>query len=226
MVETLACNKIYRGINTFAMNLVQSISGIVIKMAAILIISSCNTNEGCDDLGTCPQTDLTERTDIIIRGDLSISDNQIYQVVEGEEGPVGYNFYGNPSSDFDFIIDLSDGYKLIIRMYDAESLSPWDDVDIPYNIYPHQELSDRLKYVTADLQLGNDAFAYSSSFGEAYPRNITLDVFKITSYDGQSIKSRIRDLVLYKNTDGSQLITINGTFTLVMESIDAQEMLF
>ncbi|MCP4123858.1 MAG: hypothetical protein GY751_19085 [Bacteroidetes bacterium] len=188
------------------------IKSIVITMMIAGVLMSCNTEESCVDLGTCPETSLIERIDIVIDGALSIADHQVEEVTGVKDGPVDYNFYGNPSVMFDFIIELSSGHTLEIKMHDGETLNPWKNVDVPYNIYPSQDFEDKLQYITADLRTGSDVAAYSSNLGSEFPFGIKLDVFRIISNNGSTIQCRIRDLELFKNTDGSQRININGTF--------------
>ena len=106
-----------------------------ITLLIMIIAVSCSTNESCADLGSCPNTYL-ERTDIQISGQLDIWDNQIIENGNIATGPVGFNYYGNPSDRFDFVIDLESGYTLIIRMNNRIAPNPQDDVAVSYSAYP------------------------------------------------------------------------------------------
>ena len=180
------------------------------------IAISCNTSETCADLGNCPNLTL-ERTDIQITGDLEIWDNQIIEDGQSVPGPVNFNFYGDPSDKFDFQIDLEQGYSLIIRMVNKIIPNPWEQVDVSYTAYPGQDLSLNLRYVTAELRFGNDAPAYSTNLSGNINPGVSQNAFWITSYDGNQIRARIKELTLIHNIQNSREIEINGTFVAVAD---------
>jgi hypothetical protein len=125
---------------------------------------------------------------------------------------VTYNYYGSPSENFDFVINLENGYELTIKIFDAANRNPWLQVGQPYNIYPGEDLEDKLQYANVELRMGDDQPAYATNLGNSIPRGIHLDVFKVIKNNGTEIQCRIRDMKLYKNIDPTQSITVNGTF--------------
>ena len=85
--------------------------------------------------------------------------------------------------------------------------------DIDYGTYPSQDLEDKWKYVSAVYITGAETPSYSTNLGVNYPPGVTLDVFRITAYDGIEMQCRIRDMTLFKNVDPSKSIELDGTFT-------------
>jgi hypothetical protein len=173
----------------------------------LLAMASCSTVEDANQLA-----DRQERTDIIITGDLQMEN--FFQNAEGDasEDLVAFNYYGNPSPNFDYKIQLEQGNTLIIQVYDAQHLNPWEQVNLPYNIYPGQDLDDKLFYTNIVFSDATGTCTYSTNFNNNIPPGIFLDVFKVIQNDGQQIQCRIRDMILYKTNDPSRTITINGTF--------------
>jgi len=182
-----------------------------IILVLVLALSSCK-EETCEDLGTCPEKSVLERTDLTISGDITKNDFQ--QVPENVPSPdlITYGFYESPAARFDIVIHMETGELLNIRMYNDYDLDPWNKVDVDYAIYPTQDLEDKWKYVTANYLIGNESPSYSSNIGNQIPAGISIDVFRITYYDGIEIRGRIREMTLYKNTNPSKSIEINGTF--------------
>lgn len=155
--------------------------------------------------------EFLERTDISLSGDLAMESFQ-QQGNETTGDLIRLGYYGEPSEQFDFHIALSDGYSLTIVLYDAQRLNPWQQVGIPYNIYPGEDLEDKLAY--ADIMLYNKEgiCTHSTNKDPISPPGALLDVFRITANTGESIQARIRDMVLYRHGDPGRTVRINGTF--------------
>jgi hypothetical protein len=125
---------------------------------------------------------------------------------------ITYNFYGNPSEHFDFIMNLENGNKLVIKVYDAERMNPWEQVNQPYNIYPQSELEDKLSYTNVELRTSANEPIYATNLNNTAPQGTYLDVFKVVDFDGATIQCRLRDMTLYSGSNPDKTITINGTF--------------
>lgn len=182
---------------------------ILVLFWVIIIFTSCNTlEEKIND--AIPN--IVERTDITISGNLNYED--FNQSVESDltSDLVTYNYYGDSSENFDFIIHLANGYQLLIEMVDGERMNPWEQVGQPYNIYPPTVLEDKLTFVHAYLFSSIGELLYSDSPDSFTPKGTTLDVFKITSSNHNSIRCRMRNMTMYYGAGSKNSITINGTF--------------
>jgi len=195
------------------MHFSKSNTNITFLLLTVLALSfaSCSTVE-VPESAACPSCNVMERTDLAITGEMEIQNFD--QSVESDPtlDLIRYNYYGSPSESFDFVINLDNGYELTIKVYDATNHNPWEQVGQPYNIYPGEDLEDKLQYVNVELRMGDDLPAYATNLGSSVPQGIHLDVFKVIRNSGTEIQCRIRDMKLYKNIDPAQTITINGTF--------------
>lgn len=189
-----------------------TIKPIALATACILALASCSTSESPEAVA-CPACQVTERIDLHLEGDL----NQAINLELPEDAPdkdlVRLYAQGNPATGFDMVLDLGDDWKMTIRVQDSENLNPWLQVNMPYHIYPTADLEDKRRYVSAEIRRGDDNAAYSTHLGHTLPQGFSLDAFRITDNDGLAIRARIRDLVLYKNTDAQSTVTVNGTLT-------------
>ncbi|MCP4122701.1 MAG: hypothetical protein GY751_13185 [Bacteroidetes bacterium] len=195
------------------MHFSKSNTKITFLLLTVLALSfaSCSTVE-VPPSAACPSCKVMERTDLSFTGDMDLQNFD--QSIESDKlhDLIKYNFYGSPSDHFDFVINLKNGYELTIKVYDANNNNPWEQVGQPYNIYPGQDLEDKLQYVNVELRMGDDHPAYATNLGNSVPQGIHLDVFKVIRNNGTEIQCRIRDMKLYKNIDPAQTVTINGTF--------------
>lgn len=170
----------------------------------------CNT---LDEINVDPSSGITERTDMIFSGSINYQDYNQSLESDMTSDLVAYNYYGNPSENFEFIIHLANGYKLNIEVINKESGNPWEQVGTPYNIYPPSELEDKLSFVHVNLFSSINEVLFTDSPDNSTPAGISLDVFKITSSSDNAIRCRMRNMVLYGVGDGSDdAVTINGTF--------------
>jgi hypothetical protein len=181
---------------------------LTLAIILLMILSSCKSEE--DPLRLADKG--LERTDITITGDLNLDDFRQIEESDPTTDLISYNFYGMNSKKFDFVVNLADGHSLTIQVYDAQRLNPWQQVGLPYNIYPGQDLEDKLYYT--NVKFGNLAgeTLYSTNFDSSIPHGTFIDVFKIISRDGDQIQCRIRDMILYKSGNTNRTIEINGTF--------------
>jgi hypothetical protein len=180
----------------------------------LLIPASCITNEVCADLGTCPNK-VEERTDILVSGTLDIWDNQVVDNGVIDEGPISFNYYGMSSDRFDFVIDLASGYTLVIGLVSTTTPDPQTQAGLPFNAYPGHDLSERGRFVKAELRRGNDAPVYSTNASGNIMPEVILSAFEIIYNDGDQIRARIREMKMYHNIENSKEIKINGTFVAV-----------
>ena len=167
---------------------------------------SCSSNE--DAIQLTP----IERTDISIQGDMQLESFQ--QNTNGEAGTdlVSFVYYGIPSDRFDYIVQISSDLKLIIKIYDGINQNPWVQVGQPYNIYPGQDLEDKLQYAKVEIRTSSNEPRYTSNDGNVLPQGALLDVFQVVQNDGAYIQCRIRDMELFHQVHPERSITINGTF--------------
>ena len=172
-------------------------------------VASCNT---VDDGLDCPSCKTLERTDIAISGDMNMSNFTQSMESDDTRDLITYKYYGNPSQHIEFVIELNDGYELRLKVYDAINNNPWEQVGQPYNIYPGEDLEDKLQYVNAELRYLDDTPGFATNMGNSIPPGIFLNKFKIIENDGVQIKCKINDMILYKNVDPSKTIHVNGTF--------------
>lgn len=183
---------------------------LVSAVVMAIVMSSCRiiTCEGpdCDDFAN------VERTDIAVTGDLEIESFVINDDRSGVTDLVDYTFYGFDAEQFDFIVQLNGNYQLTISMYDAQRLNPWLQVDLPYNIYPGQDLEDKLYYTNILLHDDQGNCLYSTNSDDNIPPGIFIDVFKIIQSQDGFAQCRIRDMVLYRTDNPDRTISINGTF--------------
>jgi hypothetical protein len=175
------------------------------------LLSGCTANDSCLETGTCPDV-FVERTDIQISGHLEIWDNQIIHEVNEQKGPIDLKYYGDPSSQLDFIINLESGYRLIITLFNNTVPNPWTHTGMTYTAYPGQELENKVRYVSADLRDGEDASGFSTNGSGIFNAQTLSSAFWIISSDENQIKARINGLVLYHSTDTSLRTEVNGTF--------------
>ena len=175
------------------------------------ILTSCSNDES-DPLINCPECVVIERTDIEISGEMAIHDFEQSIQEDAALDLVTYNYHGDPSVDFDYLVALSNGYELIIRVHDAANTNPWEQVNQPYNIYPQSELENKLMYTTIELRTSANEPLYSSNLNGTSPPATYLDVFRVVKFDGLTLQARIRDVVLYKYNNANKEVIINGTF--------------
>jgi len=180
--------------------------GSLILLCFIFAISSCSTTSE-DALVLID----TERTDLVISGDLELEDFNSASA-NSQNDLVSFNYYGNPSANFDFVVHLENGYTLTIMMHDASRMNPWQQVGQPYNIYPGQDLDDKLYYTNITLKNGDGITKYSTNEDDNIPSGYLLDVFKVIKNDGNQIQCRVRDMILYCQNNPQKTIHINGTF--------------
>lgn len=184
-----------------------TIRGFILSLLFAGMAASCNTDGPVD-----PMKQIEERTDIVITGDLSLSEFNISHGNDKDNDLVRFNYYGETAPQIDFVIQLPSGYTLALQVIDAENGHPWMQVDHPYTVYPQEVLEDKLRYVIAEVRTGDDQPAYATNLDENIPSGISIDAFRITDNDGIRIQARIRDLKLFKNVDPDKTIVINGTF--------------
>ncbi len=173
-----------------------------------LIFAFCSCSTTSEDALTLVDT---ERIDMIISGDIELEDFNAASA-NSQNDLVSFNYYGNPSENFDFVVHLDNGYTLTIMMHDASRMNPWQQVGQPYNIYPGQDLDDKLYYTNITLKNGEGITKYSTNECDDIPPGYLLDVFKVIKNDGNQIQCRVRDMTLYCQNDPHKPIHINGTF--------------
>lgn len=175
----------------------------------ILCFASCSEE---DPVLSCMTCDILERTDIEFTGDMELQEFQISEAGDQAIDLIRFGYYGNPSDRIDYIIELSNGYDLVVRITDKSNLNPWEQVGQSYNIYPLSNHEDKLMYAEVELRTTANEPLYASNTSDTDPQGIFMDVFRVVKNDGNSIQCRIRDLTLYKFNNSERRVTINGTF--------------
>jgi hypothetical protein len=179
----------------------------LLAVLALFVITSCST----DPLPS-PALNVTERIDMIAEGDLQLEEFRQNDELDASDDLITFNYFGNPAENIDFVLHLSNGYRLVLTVYDAERMNPWEQVGQPYNIYPVADEEDKLSFVRAELLTSANEPLFTSNQGPGVPPGIALDVFKIMKFDGNLIQARMRDMTLYNAGNAEKSIRINGTF--------------
>lgn len=180
-------------------------------LLALISITSCK-EEDCTDNGTCPQQSVTEKVDYNISGEFNYSDDLESLESDKSLDLVTYKTYDEEVGIITFNLNLANGHMLKLHIFSATSLTPWEQVDVPYNIYPTQDLEDKTEFLIAEYYVGTEIPAYVSNLGVNYPPGAILEAFKITYFDGLEIHCRMQELQLFKILDLTKTIEINGTF--------------
>jgi hypothetical protein len=182
----------------------------LLTAAVIAAMASCTTEEA---VITAPEK-VIERIDMVLEG--SDTEFIFLQSPEDEiaQDLIQYNFYGNPSHQIDFKVNLDEARTLIFRVVNEADWNPWE-TESSYSVYASQDLEDKQKYVTVELTHGGEVPAYQSNIGGEFPQGTYLNVFRIERYDpsNNEILCRIIDLELVPTAgDHSDILTVNGTF--------------
>ena len=182
---------------------------LLLAAVATGTMASCSTEEAV----ITSSQDVTERIDMVLQGNDS---EYIFKQSEQEdlsEDLVDYNFYGSPSHQVDFKVNLDENRTLIFRIMNETIWNPWESEE-GYSIYSTDELDDKQKYVTVEMENGGEVPSYMSNIGN-YPQGTYLNVFQIEDYDpaNNEILCRIVDLPIVSTTgQNGETLTINGTF--------------
>lgn len=188
----------------------KAVQTLTLVFLTLLTLSSCSSEEE-------PLKIAEERTDISITGDMDL--DVFRQSIAGENSVdlIAYNFYGMNADRIDFIIDLDGDHALIIELVDAQHGHPWMQVDLPYHIYPGQDLEDKLYYTRIKFRDSEGQISYSTNGDANIPQSAILDAFRIIRYDGGQIHCRMRDMQLHKTSFPEKVIQVNGTFVGVID---------
>lgn len=183
---------------------------LVALSVVVFSVSLCTTPDAVEP-------EFMERTDIQVSGGLELQ-------AFNQSPPDAVNElirlapFGDPANRLDVEIRLSDTYVLILHAFDANS--PGTDVlaNRAYNLYPPEEMEDKTFYVTAEIrQKGGETSAYLAPLGSNLPAGAMLNALELT-LAGDVLQGRIRDLPLYLNTNASNAVTVNGTFTAAWDA--------
>ena len=189
-------------------------SKILIITALVALFAMPGVYQSCtsDPVTECRECFIEERIDIAVTG--NVEEYYFESSLESDNSVdlVSYNYYGEQANKIDFKVNIGSGNVLIISIYDEENTRPWEQVGKPWNMYPSQDLDDRLSYVTIEFLNTEGGVAYSSNGENIDLPGIILGVFFITAYDGVEIQCRIRDMNLLNTSYPDQNIVVNGTF--------------
>lgn len=193
---------------------IQKFSNVLTLIGIILLtLNSCSND--CVDCAAINPQKVAERVDVKLQGDeVEYFYNQSLQE-DVSSDLVRYNFYGNSSSDIDYIIQLGENKILTVKLHNSAISNPWAYKD-SYGTFPAQELGNKFKYVTIELEdmTSSESITYVSNIGEEVPRGGLLDVFRIENYDinKSDMLCRINRMKLYQRGFTENSITIDGTF--------------
>jgi len=179
--------------------------------AVLLILASCN-DDGPVEQVSCAVCNVSEQTNIQISGDLTIVDFTESLQNDASNDLISYDFYGDPSTNFNFIIQLQSGWKLTIELFDDNGGNPWTQVGQGFNAYPGKDLNEFDRYAQISLTKGSESLGYSTNPGSGIAPATHFGVFKVTMLTENEIQGRLRDLMLYKVGSPSATLNINGTF--------------
>ncbi|MCP4122702.1 MAG: hypothetical protein GY751_13190 [Bacteroidetes bacterium] len=177
----------------------------------LLILASCN-EDGPAEKASCAVCNISEQTNIQISGDLTIVDFTESLQNDASNDLISYDFYGDPSTNFNFIIQLQSGWKLTIELFDDNSGNPWIQVGQGFNAYPGKDLKVYDRYTRISLTKGSESLGYSTNPGSGIAPTTLFGVFKVTMLTENEIQGRLRDLVLYKVGSPAATLNIDGTF--------------
>ena len=158
--------------------------------------------------------DVIERVDIKITGSTEM---YIYnQSAEGstEINLVDYNYTGENSHHFDFVIQLESGYEMKVNLYDQNHTNLFERVGIPYDLFVTQDLDDKTKYVVMHIESSISAEVAEYTSNVEGNHGTSINAFSILAYDpiNMEILCRVDNVELYNPFNIQELVTVNGTF--------------
>ncbi len=167
----------------------------------------------CSEDEPMPEQLVTEQTNIKIEGDLNYFDEQSSVENDNSTDILTYDFTPSNPKSLTFIINLENSHTLRVNIHHRNLDKVWE-TPTNYPVYASQDTSQHWKYCYASYQTSSEAPSYYTHLGTVFPKGTDIDAFELVSYDAinKSIKCRFRDLILFKNTDPNQRLTINGTF--------------
>ncbi|MEZ5008533.1 MAG: hypothetical protein R2728_11350 [Chitinophagales bacterium] len=172
-----------------------------------LMIVSCSEDTPIEEIK------VTEFTNLKVEGDLDFIDIQTSEQSDASKDLVYYNYQASYTKTLTFNINLENGHIFSIKILHENLDKVWE-TPTNYPIYPASDTSSHWKYCVAQYQISAESPSYFTHLGSTFPKGTDIDAFEIESYDDQNkiIRCRVRDMVLYKNTNASESLTINGTF--------------
>ena len=157
-----------------------------------------------------------ERTDLVFTGDISMQ--AFLQSPQGEGSDlIELMGYGVPVSRLDIAMDLGSGYALYLKIFNDISVDLSDLINDQYNIYAPEELEDKQYYMLAELWQEGENPTYYSNLGDNLPPGTNINALTLQSGDDLQVHGRLRDVVLYNNTDPERSLLLNGTFVSALE---------
>lgn len=184
---------------------------MLLALAVVVFsVSLCTTPDAVEP-------EFMERTDIQVSGSLDL---QAFAQSPPDAAAelVRLVSFGDPANRLDVEIRLSDIHVLILHVFDAGSPGTEVLANRAYNVYPPEEMEDKTFYVTAEIrQKGGETSTYLTQMGSNLPPGAVLNAVEF-SLSGSTLQGRIRDLPLYLNTNTSNTVTVNGTFTAAWDA--------
>ena len=158
-------------------------------------------------------SDVTERIDIVLEGNDTEFIYEQSLESESDQDLIEYNFYGIPSNQIDFKVNLDAGRTLVFTVINQTVDNPWA-VETSYSLFPSSEIEDKQFFVNAALETGGEVPAFLSDHGEEFPSGTYVNVFQVVEYDpiDQEILCRVIDFPLKSTSGDQEIVTINGTF--------------
>ncbi|MCP4122698.1 MAG: hypothetical protein GY751_13170 [Bacteroidetes bacterium] len=183
---------------------------LVLVLAVILLsVSLCTTSNPVE-------TSIMERIDLVFEGDVNMQ--AFLQSPQGDNGNdlIQLAEYGVPANRLDIAMDLGSGYTFHLMLIN-ETASGLDElINDAYNIYQAEEMEDKQQYLLAELRYGSESAKYVANLGAHMPPLTNINALEIDCNDAVQLHGRLKDVVLYKNTEPDKSIILNGTFAAAL----------
>jgi len=183
---------------------------LVFVLAVVLFsVSLCTTSDPVEAF-------IMERTDLVFEGDVNMQ--AFLQSPQSEDGNdlIQLAKYGVPANRLDIAMDLGSGYTFHLMVINETASGLDDIINEAYNIYQVEEMEDKQQYLLAELRYGSESATYVANLGDHMPPLTNINALKIDCSDAVQVYGRLKDVVLYKNTDPEKSIVLNGTFVTAL----------
>lgn len=179
----------------------------ILFIVLLMAMASCST-----DSEAILETASVERIDIVLDG---TEKEYIYLEQDNFQGLSDLVQYDltNGTNQVDFKIKIDDQRTLIFKVFNDLTDELWAYVQ-DYSTFPAQNLEDKTYYVKAELHGGGETAAFKSHIPGVYPQGITLNTFRVESYDPetQEVLCRIVGLPMLATSSSNEELVITGTF--------------
>ena len=188
-----------------------SIKNIILFAFIAAAFASCST-DGIEPIASA--NDVIERVDIKITGSTNqyIYDESIQS--DANIDLVDFDFSGNPSDNFGFVVQL--GPDRILKVMTSDNYNPdhWTLTGQSFDVFAAQDIDDKYRYAIIEVidRTGSEIKTYTTNrISNDHP---VLHTFTIQNYsnDRKEILCRLDNATLVEAANTNNSITLNGTF--------------